>query len=95
MLRDMKWTSTVIQPSAPDAVERRDWQVARLASDPPPVLLTLAMIRRHYVPLGERTIFRMISAGTFPKADVAIGRKLRLWKRETVEAWIARQTDDT
>jgi predicted DNA-binding transcriptional regulator AlpA len=55
----------------------------------PPALLTLALVRRHYFPVGERTVFRLISSGRFPKADIRIGGKLRLWKRETVEAWIA------
>jgi predicted DNA-binding transcriptional regulator AlpA len=53
-----------------------------------PALLTLAMIRKHYLPVGERTVFRMISSGKFPKADIGIGTKIRLWKRETIEAWI-------
>jgi hypothetical protein len=57
--------------------------------DTVPALVTLSMIRRFYLPLGTRTLFRMISCGTFPKADVGIGGKVRLWKRETVEAWIA------
>lgn len=61
-----------------------------ITDSPPPALLTLALIRRHYLPVGARTLFRMISAGTFPKADIGIGGKLRLWKRETVEDWIAR-----
>jgi excisionase family DNA binding protein len=54
-----------------------------------PALLTLALIRQHYLPLGATTIFRMISAGKFPAADMQHGRKIRLWRRETVEAWIA------
>jgi hypothetical protein len=53
-----------------------------------PTLLTLALIRKHYLPVGERTVFRMISSGKFPKADIGIGTKIRLWKRETIEAWI-------
>ena len=53
-----------------------------------PALLTLAMVRKFYVPLGERTLFRLISAGRFPAADVRVGGKLRLWRRETVEQWI-------
>jgi len=61
-------------------------------SDSPPQLLILAMIRQHYVPIAARTIFRMISSGRFPKADIGIGGKIRLWKRETVEAWIAANT---
>jgi predicted DNA-binding transcriptional regulator AlpA len=55
----------------------------------PPALLTLALIREHYLPIGERTVFRLISAGKFPKADIGIGGKIRLWKRATVENWIA------
>ncbi len=55
----------------------------------PPALLTLAMIRKFYLPIGERTVFRLISSGKFPKADIGIGGKLRLWKRETIETWIA------
>jgi len=38
----------------------------------PPELLTLAIIRKHYLPLGSRTLFRMIATGTFPKADISI-----------------------
>lgn len=53
-----------------------------------PALLTLALIHKHFVPLGIRTLYRMISAGTFPRADVRLGEKIRLWKRETVENWI-------
>jgi predicted DNA-binding transcriptional regulator AlpA len=53
-----------------------------------PELLTLALIRRHFVPLGARTLFRMIATGTFPKADISIGGKTRFWKRATVQAWI-------
>lgn len=59
----------------------------------PPELLTLALIRKHYVPLGTRTIFRMIAAGTFPKADIALGGKTRFWKRSTVEGWIEKNAN--
>jgi predicted DNA-binding transcriptional regulator AlpA len=57
-----------------------------------PALLTLTQVRRWFLPLGERTIYRLISADGFPKADIAIGAKVRLWKRETVEEWIAVNT---
>jgi predicted DNA-binding transcriptional regulator AlpA len=56
-----------------------------------PALLTKALIRKHYVPAGERTLDRWISSGTFPRPDIAIGGKVRYWKRETVEAWIEAQ----
>jgi predicted DNA-binding transcriptional regulator AlpA len=53
-----------------------------------PALLTKSLIRCHYVPTGARTLDRWISAGAFPRPDIAIGSKVRYWKRETVEAWI-------
>jgi predicted DNA-binding transcriptional regulator AlpA len=56
-----------------------------------PALLTKALIREHFVPLGERTLDRWISSGTFPRPDISNGGKLRYWKRETVEAWIDAQ----
>jgi len=62
-------------------------------SSTPPQLLTLQWVRRLYVPLGERTLFRLIATGKFPKADVRIGGKLRLWRRETIEQWIVTQAE--
>jgi predicted DNA-binding transcriptional regulator AlpA len=56
-----------------------------------PALLTKALIRKHYVPAGERTLDRWISCGMFPRPDIAIGGKVRYWKRETVEEWIDAQ----
>jgi predicted DNA-binding transcriptional regulator AlpA len=61
-------------------------------ADMPPALLTLALIRRHYVPAGGRTLHRWISSGRFPRPDISIGAKVRYWKRETVEAWIDNHT---
>ena len=61
----------------------------------PPALLTLALIRKFFVPAGERTLHRWVSAGTFPKADIAFGAKVRYWKRETVEAWITAKSGGT
>jgi len=63
-------------------------QTVQMQTENPPALLTLAMIRRYYLPIASRTLFRLISSGRFPKADIGIGGKLRSWKRETVEAWI-------
>jgi hypothetical protein len=59
----------------------------------PPALLTKALIRRYYIPVGERTLDRWISSGTFPRPDIAIGGKVRYWRRETVEAWIDAQAE--
>lgn len=58
-----------------------------------PALLTKALIRKHYVPAGERTLDRWVSSGTFPRPDIAIGGKVRYWRRETVEAWILAQSE--
>jgi predicted DNA-binding transcriptional regulator AlpA len=57
-----------------------------------PALLTLALIRKHYVPGGERTLRRWISSGIFPRPDISIGGKVRYWRRGTVEAWIEMQS---
>jgi predicted DNA-binding transcriptional regulator AlpA len=65
---------------------------ADTGSNSPPALLTLALIREHYLPIGERTMFRLISIGKFPKADIGIGGRIRLWKRQTIEAWIAKNS---
>jgi predicted DNA-binding transcriptional regulator AlpA len=54
----------------------------------PPELLSIKMIRQHFVPLGTRTLYRMIATGDFPTADISRGAKIRLWRRTTIEAWI-------
>lgn len=61
----------------------------------PPAMLTKLLIRKHFLPISERTFDRMVSAGKFPPADLPIGGKIRLWKRETVEQWISDQTAST
>ena len=61
-------------------------------NEAPPALLTKHLIRRFYVPAGERTLDRWISSGRFPRPDISIGGKVRYWKRETVEGWIVAQS---
>ncbi|MGN6370971.1 MAG: helix-turn-helix transcriptional regulator [Phycisphaerae bacterium] len=41
--------------------------------------------------IGERTLWRWISMGVFPKADVSRGMRYRRWKQETVEEWMESQ----
>lgn len=53
-----------------------------------PALLTKAMIRKYFVPTAERTLDRWVSSGAFPRPDIALGGKVRYWKRETIQAWI-------
>lgn len=57
----------------------------------PPALLTEDMILFYFVPVSHRTLDRWIAAGEFPAADVKKGRKVRFWRRETVEQWVAEQ----
>ncbi len=57
-----------------------------------PELLTQQLVRRHYLPLAERTFWRWVSAGQFPKPDLIFGGKSRFWKRESVERWIDART---
>ena len=63
------------------------------AKSPLPALLTLSLIRTHFIPAGARTLHRWISAGQFPRPDISLGGKVRYWKRETVERWIAAQSE--
>ena len=46
--------------------------------------------------MSERTLYRMISCGQFPEAEYRrggmVGRRLRLWRRSTVLAWIDTNT---
>jgi len=64
-----------------------------VSTDQIPALLTKRLIRQHYLPAGQRTLDRWISAGTFPRPDITIGGKVRYWKRETVEGWIEAQAE--
>ncbi|MCL2641659.1 MAG: helix-turn-helix domain-containing protein [Phycisphaerales bacterium] len=41
---------------------------------------------------SKRTIFRWISTGEFPPADLAKGAKFRRWRRETVQDWLDSQS---
>lgn len=54
-----------------------------------PALVNESIIRRHYIPICKRTFSRWISSGRFPRAEIIDGAKLRLWRRETVESWVA------
>lgn len=60
-------------------------------AEPIPELLTEKLIRRHFLPIGARTLARWVSARQFPKADLALGGKTRFWRRSTVESWIDSQ----
>jgi predicted DNA-binding transcriptional regulator AlpA len=61
----------------------------------PPALLTKTLIRRHYLPIAERTLDRWIAEEKFPPPDIAMGGKVRYWRRETVEDWITQKAADT
>lgn len=40
------------------------------------------------ISVGQRTLWRWISMGTFPAPDLSIGAKVRRWRPETVLRWI-------
>ncbi len=61
----------------------------------PPALLTKKLIVKFFVPVGERTLDHWISAGTFPRPDIAIGGKTRFWRRETIQRWIDENAQNT
>ena len=43
------------------------------------------------IAIGERTLWRWIATGLFPEPDLAVGRKYRRWKQETVDRWVENQ----
>ena len=53
-------------------------------------LLNPAAVRRLLM-ISPTTMQRWLSSGTLPPADIAIGRRYRAWKRETIDAWIESQ----
>jgi predicted DNA-binding transcriptional regulator AlpA len=59
-----------------------------------PALLSEKLIRLHFLPIGSRTFWRWVSSGQFPRPDISLGGKIRLWKRESVQAWIAANSID-
>ncbi len=65
----------------------------RAEQEPIPALLTKNLVRKHYLPIGERTLDRWVSAGQFPRPDLALGGKARFWRKETVEQWINAQAE--
>jgi predicted DNA-binding transcriptional regulator AlpA len=43
--------------------------------------------------LGERTVWKFVSNGTFPRPDVKIGTKIRKWRPATIAAWVNQQAE--
>lgn len=52
-----------------------------------PLMLRKLDLKRE-LNIGGRTLDRWISAGIFPKADISIGGKTRLWRRESLLSWL-------
>lgn len=40
--------------------------------------------------ISTRTLWRWVSSGRFPQPDIKVG-KVRRWKVETIEQWLAEQ----
>lgn len=45
--------------------------------------------------IGQRTLWRWIATGVFPKPDIRIGKRIVKWRRETVLAWLDQRTTDS
>lgn len=43
--------------------------------------------------MGKRTFFRWLSEGKFPPADLKVSPKLPRWRRETLERWVAENSE--
>jgi predicted DNA-binding transcriptional regulator AlpA len=56
-----------------------------------PVYLTLKEFRRKVFPIAERTVWRMISAGDFPRPAARIGKKTAVWRTDELLAWVKTQ----
>jgi predicted DNA-binding transcriptional regulator AlpA len=56
-----------------------------------PVYLSLKEFRRKVFPIAERTAWRMISTGTFPKPAARVGKKTAVWRTDELMAWIETQ----
>ena len=56
-----------------------------------PVYLTLKQFRDRVFPIGERTVWKLIAAGKFPRPSARIGTKTAVWKTEELLAWIEAQ----
>ncbi len=56
--------------------------------DDGPILIDVGEVAR-LLSVGQRSLWRWISTGDFPPPDVALGRKFRRWRRETVLRWIS------
>jgi predicted DNA-binding transcriptional regulator AlpA len=61
----------------------------------PPELLTGALIRQHYLPIGKRTFDRWLSCGRFPGPDMKLSHRAHFWRRATVENWIEANQEKT
>lgn len=81
-------------PAEPKRATRRQAQERRQDYPPsPPALLTFDMVLFYYLPVDARTLQRWLSAGEFPRHDIAKGAMLKFWRRETVERWIQEQAE--
>ena len=56
-----------------------------------PLLMDIADIEKA-TRISQRTLWRWISAGKFPKPDIVEGR-IRRWKVESIHHWIEGQID--
>jgi predicted DNA-binding transcriptional regulator AlpA len=56
-----------------------------------PMYLSLKEFRQKVFPIGERTVWRLISTGDFPKPTARIGKKTAVWRTTDLLAWVETQ----
>lgn len=62
-----------------------------ITPDELPMYLSLKEFRQKVFPIGERTVWRLISTGDFPKPTARIGKKTAVWRTEDLLAWVETQ----
>ena len=58
------------------------------SAPPAKLLLNIAEVAA-LLGLAERTLWRWVSSHTFPTPDVSLGKRIRRWRPETIQAWVA------
>jgi predicted DNA-binding transcriptional regulator AlpA len=72
-----------------DFLGEQMYQVLKMQELPP--YMTLKEFCHRIFPISQRTVWRMISTGEFPKPMARIGGKTAVWKTEELLTWIEKQ----
>jgi len=61
------------------------------AEDDLPLYLTLKQFRDRVFPIGNRTVWRLISVGQFPRPAARVGGKTAVWRTADLLEWVEDQ----